>query len=302
MILPRPRLVLAILALLAATNVGLAQETAASGRSSQSKPDRSAEALFRKMLESHGKLRGLHVLIWNGRQDRPDYPFQMSSSQEFWFQEGAVFRIENASYFGGTSRVVSDGVAVLNDPMDLERPVTLSKAGKAVVDSDSSLGLGRRSSSVLFALLGGVEAFDSIVAPNGVIHEAPADGPLKAIRVGLRTLGTAVLYYAANDPQMLLRRVDTVGTPTAGGRGPQAEAPPGLAGDSGAPDPAAQGPQRVVRQNLYYRQVGGKLDADLFSTEPPKGVKVNDLRKEQPKTDTGPFSSDPPEGEEGMAG
>src|SRR2546421_13114809 len=98
----------------------------------QDKPaiDRSAEAALRQLFVSVSSIHNAHLLVSSYRPGNSDY-YLPDHASDLWLGRTGQFRMETTSLSGDSSSLlVSDGLSVMNDPLDDDQTIQLDRAGK----------------------------------------------------------------------------------------------------------------------------------------------------------------------------
>src|SRR3569832_1148950 len=86
--------------------------------------DRSAEQALRQLFTNAANLHNAHILISYYRVGSADY-YLFDRSNDLWLGPSGQFRMEGNTLSGDTSSLlVSDGLSVMDDPLDDDQAIT----------------------------------------------------------------------------------------------------------------------------------------------------------------------------------
>lgn len=231
--------------------------------------DRTGEPLLLRMLESYGKLRSVDLVIYEESREDPSMPYYPVGRTELRYSAPNRFRVEFISYWGDGVRLVGDGRTVLKDNFVSGQPLEIFDSAKAIPVDDPALAPGGPAASPLYLMLQGKEALSKLVAKDGSIKAFDINARTKGIEYLSQKLGKVTLVYDANDPRMLIRRIEFGPRPLEEPR------------DLDEPDWDSEvGNSRTI-QVVMYRSVDRRIARRTFDTRPPKGVATSDQRKKK---------------------
>ena len=215
-----------------------------------------------------GKIRTLQAHIDRTAQESSKEPWFPGGSIDLDYESGKGFRVESCGSWGDGFVYVSDGKTLLSDPLDLTQGVTLKGAKPAVFDNDPSLAMRGGSFSLLYYFLAGAKGFDEAVSKDGEIVGVQGGPNRDAIRFKSTKIGTVTVFFNPKDRHLLVQKI---AFDDLENKKEQAK----MFAEWGAEMPT----DPLDVQQVTYASVNRRLRRNVFSTEPAKGLVVNDQRK-----------------------
>ncbi|HZH98728.1 MAG TPA: hypothetical protein VEX38_07130 [Fimbriimonadaceae bacterium] len=230
-------------------------------------PDRTGEPELRRILEAHGKLRNVQIVIGKSARERSDQVMQPDKTLTLWYAGPNRFRMAASSYWGDAALYVSDGKTLYSDPLDDSQPAILRNTTVTpipMVHNDLSLRGG--NGSMLFYLLEGAGAFDKIVDSGGniTLKESAVE---RQVTFKSKDFGTVSIFV--DKAKRLAHRIEYDNLPgklAAYLRFPMWMEKP--------EDPLDREEITITPMRSFPR--------DTFSVKPPKWRPVTDQRKKPP--------------------
>jgi len=218
---------------------------------SQEKPavDRSAEQALKEVFAATSKLQNAHLLITYYRVGSSDY-YLPDHTDDVWLGAGGKYRMELNTLSGDFSNVVvSDGMAIMTDPMNEDEDIQIPRAGKPIYEA-----IPREPWTYLVA---GPDAFDRLVAKDQPVVFVNASGGQKAIELHNTEMGKIVITYR-DSATPLPTRIDMFRAFRRRDNGAE------------MPTPTTKEYVQILSQ--------GHVDSSLFTVNVPKGKKIDDQR------------------------
>lgn len=214
--------------------------------------DRSAEPALRQLFTAISQEHNAHIFATYYRAGATDY-YLPDHTFDLWIGDGGKFRMESTSVAGDyTTVMVSDGNTVMNDPMNDDETITLNSSTKPIYEQVSR-------EPIVF-MFSGPDAFDKLVDKDQPVIFTQAPEGEKQIEFHSFSMGKIVVAYKENSSDPIPVRIDMFRSFRRRDNG------------------STESPTPTVRE--YFRLISrGPIPANYFSTDAPKGKKIEDDRK-----------------------
>jgi len=210
--------------------------------------DRSAEQALRQLFVSASNVHNAHLLVSYYRVGSSDY-YLPDHTNDIWLGPIGQFRVETNSLSGDSSALlVSDGLSVMQDPLDDDQTITISRAGKPMYE------VFQREPLAFF--MAGDKAFDNFVDKDQPVKFVDAPVGDKAIELHSKDLGKIVVVY--KEGSSLPTRIDMFRSFRRRDGGTE------------SPTPTSKEFVRVMS--------AGNVPTSTFIVHVPKGKKIDDQR------------------------
>ncbi|MBS1718460.1 MAG: hypothetical protein JSS72_12090 [Armatimonadetes bacterium] len=221
-------------------------------------PDRSAEKSLRDLFDAVSSARNYELQMANGERIAKDGPFYAGESVTLTRKE-AEYRLDTESYWGGGLIVVFDGKQMLIDPLDDSQPAVLRDPCKLFDAHGSLAARGGWHTSPLYYMIEGKAGFDALVPATSPITAIKRDG-MDGVHFEVpSSYGKVDCFYKSINGKTLPILIEYTN---------EGYTPPWM---------GERSPDDLQRWNLKWVETGD-LPAELFLTQPAKGVPVSDQR------------------------
>lgn len=226
----------------------------------QATPDRTGEAQLKALIQGMSKLNSIHLMITVESRTSLSDAFYYGRTFDLNWGLGGRFRIGISDYWGDARSYVSDGRTLMKDSLDSQEGVELRDFDRTAMDSSEELAARGAYALATIYLLSGESGLAKLAPPESTITFK--DG---VIHLSESPFGNMAIHTELHRGMLRATKIEYDNWPW---KESMYEQYPEWW------DPPLEGTLDV--ETLTWLSSGSKRDT--FRVNPPKGMRVNDLR------------------------
>ncbi len=230
--------------------------------------DRSAEPQLKKVFETCGKLKNIHVLVSRSVKDEEIGAMYPDNGREIWYESPSKFRFETFGYWGDGMRYIADGEKLIVDGLDGETPVVYRDLKPSLYESAIGLNQQGGDMTLVSFLLAGEKGMKELVKKDGFIKSVPSARDEMAVAFQSTNSGKVTIYWKVGN-ESLPYRIEFDNKDFF------------MEQHKMYPDWVAEPVDPLTREDLRWLSVGPGLQKSLFELVKRPGMTIDDQRSKK---------------------